>query len=165
MSETLDGTATLPQEANIVEPIESQKKVRRYSPAAIWSEVRNVTWLKPHQVITGSLIVIVVSLIFITFIHYIDLGLSTAAIKLYAAESLASWGLWVLAPIQIASSLMTGYYAFKHPSPGDTLASIFGGQLVAQGSGVTPKARLLRRRMMTFTAIFILSTLALAIIL
>lgn len=137
----------------------------RYAPKAIFSELKHVVWPQPRKVVIYTTSVVVISLIILTAVHWFDQLLSSAMLSMLSwSVDVPVWAQVALALVQIMSALTSIVLAFKHPSPGDTLASIFGGEIVAQGSGLSPKEKRLERQMGCSVALFVLSTIAVVLV-
>lgn len=133
---------------------------KRYSLKGIASELKEVTWLSKKDTLLSLGVVIGIALILIALTHGLDQAFSSAVLKLYQSAGAApGWVLAGLVVAQVLSAISTIFYAFKHPSPGDTLASIFGGQMVAQGSGMSPREKLLEKKMAISAGLFLVLTL------
>jgi preprotein translocase subunit SecE len=139
---------------------------RRYSPVGIAKELKAVVWPGPRKVLGSLLAVVLICGSVAVGVHWTDFGVSTLSLDLVATgESRTDWVLWALVGAQVLSALSAVYFALRHPSPGDTLASIFGGQITAQGTGITPRQRRLEVRMAVSTLAFFAATVGLGLVL
>lgn len=139
---------------------------KRYSPIGIAKELKAVVWPGPKKVLGSLVAVVLICGAVAVGVHWADFGVSTLSLDVVATgESRDGWVLWSLVAAQVLSALAAVYFALRHPSPGDTLASIFGGQITAQGTGLTPRQRRLELRMAVAVLAFFASTVGLGLVL
>lgn len=143
---------------------EVEVKSSTYAPAAIVAQLKGTTWLKPKEVLKGTLAVVVVAFIASVLIFELDQKVSTAVIGMHGAWNAPGFVQLLAGGLTVLSASMVGYYSLKHPSPGDTIASIFGGQLVSQGGGATRKMRVLRTKMIIWSVVLVISLFLLNLI-
>lgn len=151
-----------------VKEVETSEKgeplFKRYSFKGIKSELKEISWLSKRDTFLSLGLVVGVALLLIGLTYGLDQLFSTAVLSLYQnVQAFPAWVTVILVVLQVTSASATLFFALKHPSPGDTLASIFGGQMVAQGSGLSPREKRLEKKMAVSAILFFILTLLLGL--